>query len=160
MYKITKQDEQLLAAIQDGLPLVSNPYAVIGEQVGISELEVIENIEKLKKSDIIKRMGVIVHHHPLGYNANAMVVWNLPDDQLDNFGSTVSKLNFVTLCYQRTPDPEKWPYNLYTMIHGHDRDYVLEKIESLSEIAPNVEYQVLFSKKRFKQQGAKYFATK
>ncbi len=157
---VTKEDRKLLAVIQSGLPLVSHPYAEVGKRIGMSEDEVIERTLQLQQKGIIRRMGIIVHHRPLGYNANAMVVWNLPAKLVDSFGEQVSALEFVTLCYQRKPDEEMWPYNLYTMIHGKDRDSVMEKVDSLLALSPikNIDHKVLFSSRRFKQHGARYFA--
>lgn len=156
---ISELDRRLLAAMQDGLPLVPRPYAEIGSQIGISEEEVTERIRHLQQNGIIRRMGIIVHHRPLGYRANAMVVWNLPPNQVEAFGNEVAKLDFVTLCYQRQPDLE-WPYNLYTMIHGRDRGSVMGRVRTLLSLAPteNIDHQVLFSNRRFKQHGARYFS--
>lgn len=150
----------VLAAIQSGLPLTPRPYNDIGKMVGMSEDEVIERVHKLQLDGIIRRMGIIVHHRPLGYNANAMVVWNLPTDLVGEFGKKVSKLEFVTLCYQRKTDPEAWPYNLYTMIHGKDRESVMERVNTLLSLSPieDMDHQILFSSRRFKQQGAQYFS--
>ena len=161
-YVVTERDREVLAAIQGGLPLDPHPYAVIGRTIGMGESEVIECIKTLQQNGIIRRMGVIVHHRPLGYQANAMVVWNLADNELEIFGKQASKLDFVTLCYQRRPHLPRWPYTLYTMIHGKDRESVLERVETLRSLAPTdkVDFQVLFSSRRFKQQGARYFNRK
>ena len=80
---LTEQDYRLIAEIQGGLPLTSHPYAEIGERIGLNEQDVIERIGSMQESGIIKRLGVVVRHHELGYTANAMVVWNVPDEQLD-----------------------------------------------------------------------------
>ncbi|MBT5633978.1 MAG: Lrp/AsnC family transcriptional regulator [Gammaproteobacteria bacterium] len=157
---ITDADRRVLEAIQGGLPLVPHPYAEIGLSIQMNEEEVIERIRTLQQSGVIRRMGIIVHHRPLGYQANAMVVWNLPEEQIEAFGNAVSPLDFVTLCYQRRADLPRWPYTLYTMIHGKDRESVLQRVESLVELSPlkqQTDYKVLFSSRRFKQQGARYF---
>ncbi len=157
---ITETDRKVLAAIQGGLPLSPRPYAEIGHSIQLSEEEVIDRIHALQQSGVIRRMGIIVHHRPLGYSANAMVVWNLKPEEIEAFGTTVSKLDFVTLCYQRRPDLPVWPYTLYTMIHGKDRESVLQRVQTLVTMAPQqqeTDYRVLFSSRRFKQQGARYF---
>ncbi|MBC8519491.1 MAG: Lrp/AsnC family transcriptional regulator [Gammaproteobacteria bacterium] len=159
--KITEADKRLLAAIQTGLPLTPRPYDDIGKMIGMSEHEVIDRVQQLQLGGIIRRMGIIVHHRPLGYNANAMVVWNLPTTLVDEFGKKVSKLDFVTLCYQRKTDPDVWPYNLYTMIHGKDRESVMKRVNTLLSLSPvkDIDHQILFSSRRFKQQGARYFSS-
>ena len=150
-------DHQLLLEIQQGLSLTSRPYAVIAEQLAIGENEVISRMSHLKKQGLIKRLGVIVKHRKLGYRANAMVVWNIPDDKVDEIGATISQINFVNLCYQR-PRHEQWSYNLYCMIHGKNREIVLQQLEQLIHICQlsTFEHEVLFSRQCFKQRGARY----
>jgi len=64
------------------LPLAARPYAAIADQLGVDETEVIARLQNLQEQGIIKRMGIVVRHRALGYRANAMVVWDVPDDQV------------------------------------------------------------------------------
>jgi DNA-binding Lrp family transcriptional regulator len=155
---LSDQDRQLVAEIQGGLPLSSHPYAEIGERIGLSEQEVIERIAELQAEGVIKRMGIVVRHHELGYTANAMVVWDVPDEQLDAVGEKLGKQSCVTLCYQRPRRLPEWPYNLFSMIHGKERERVLDYISDLikSQGLEQIPHQVLFSGRRFKQRGARY----
>ena len=155
---LTEADRELIAAIQGGLPLVAHPYAVIGEQLGLSEAAVIERLETLQSSGLIKRMGVVVRHRALGYRANAMVVWDIPDDQIERIGALLADEVCVTLCYQRPRRLPAWPYNLFCMIHGRARDSVLRCIERIIDRhgLHDVDHDVLFSTRGFKQCGARY----
>ncbi|HEB92717.1 MAG TPA: Lrp/AsnC family transcriptional regulator [Gammaproteobacteria bacterium] len=155
---LTARDQQLVAAIQGGLPLVSRPFAEIGARIGLSENETIERIQALLADGTIKRLGVVVRHHELGYRANAMTVWNIPDDQVDELGRRIGGVNFVTLCYRRPRHLPDWPYNLFSMIHGQNRAAVLHNIEHLIERCglKAIQHEVLFSRQRFKQCGAHY----
>lgn len=151
-------DRRLLAAIEDGLPLVARPFAAIGGTTGLTEDEVIGRLGRLQDSGTIKRLGLVVRHHELGFRSNAMVVWDVADDRVDAVGEALAQIDFVTLCYRRPRRLPDWPYNLFCMIHGRDRDQVLRQIEALRVIdglagAPNA---VLFSRRRFKQRGALY----
>jgi len=155
---LTAQDQKLVALIQGGLPLSSRPYAELGEQLDMPEETVIQRIKSLQENGIIKRMGIVVRHHELGYTANAMVVWNVPDDQVHQVGEALGRHACVTLCYQRPRRLPEWPYNLFCMIHGKDRERVLNYLDSLveSEGLQDIDYDVLFSGERFKQRGARY----
>ena len=152
------RDERLLHAIEDGLPLVSRPFAQLGEQLDMSEGEVIARLWLLQSRGVIKRFGVVVRHHELGYRANAMVVWDIPDSQVREMGLCLGDFPFVTLCYRRPRRPPAWTYNLFTMIHGRDRDQVLARVAELVEQCglQDIPHQVLFSRRRFKQRGARY----
>lgn len=155
---LTELDQKLIAEIQDGLPLVSHPYAVVGEKLGISEADAMQRIQNLMEANYIKRMGVVVRHRALGYTANAMVVWDIPDDEVAKIGALLAGEECVTLCYQRPRRLPDWPYNLFCMIHGRRRDSVLRKLKLIVEYhgLQHTPHEVLFSKRSFKQRGAHY----
>lgn len=151
-------DRQVIAAIQDGLPLTERPYAEVAAALNLEEASVISRIARLVERGIIKRLGVVVRHHELGYRANAMVVWDVPDRAVATYAASMRRCSFVTLCYRRPRRPPRWPYNLYCMIHGRDRAAVLEQIELMIESCGlrGISHEVLFSRRRFKQRGARY----
>jgi DNA-binding Lrp family transcriptional regulator len=152
-------DRRLLAAIQPGLPLVPRPYAELGARLGLGEDEVLARIARLKRAGVIRRLGVVVRHHEVGYRANAMVVWDVPDDQVDALGRCLADFDFITLCYRRPRRLPAWRYNLYCMIHGKSRDEVLAHLEWLVNHCGlhGLAHEALFSRRRFKQCGAAYF---
>jgi DNA-binding Lrp family transcriptional regulator len=153
-------DLVLIRALQQGLPLVPRPYAEIAKRLGLSEAEVTSRLARLMDAGAIKRFGVVVRHRELGYRANAMVVWALPEERLAEIGLRIGRLPFVTLCYRRRAHPPVWPYNLYTMIHGRDRTSVLDRLDQIKSGLDlhQAVCEVLFSARRFKQRGACYDA--
>jgi DNA-binding Lrp family transcriptional regulator len=159
--ELNDRDRRLIAAMEDGLPLVLRPYAAIGERIGIGEAEVVAGLRRLFKGGVIKRFGVIVRHRELGYRANAMVVWDVPDDRVADAGRLLAELPFITLCYCRPRRLPVWPYNLFCMIHGRDRDTVKVLVDKASATAglEGLPRAVLFSRRRFKQRGARYAPT-
>lgn len=162
MSKVDQSDRALLAAIEDGLPLVPDPYARIAKQLDTSETDVIGRLKRLVGGGVIKRFGLIVRHRALGFRANAMVVWDIPDDQVDAVAAILAAETYVTLCYRRPRRPPLWPHNLFCMIHGRDRHTVMEQIALLNDTAgiadrPNA---VLFSRRCFKQRGARFSGAK
>ncbi len=150
--------EDLIEAVQDGIPLVARPYREIGARLGWSEQAVIDGLRDMLACGVIKRLGVVVRHHELGYRANAMVVWNVADAEVDRLGAQLGRQDCVTLCYQRPRRLPDWPYNLFCMVHGRDRSDVLacigRMVEGLDLRA--VPHAVLFSGRRFRQRGARY----
>lgn len=158
---LNDKDRQLVAAIQDGLPLVARPYAAIAAQLGLTEAAVITRLETLQSAGLIKRMGVVVRHRALGYRANAMVVWDVPDEQVGRIGELLAGEACVTLCYQRPRRLPEWPYNLFCMIHGSERDSVLRRLNQIIAFhgLEKIPHSVLFSNRSFKQRGARYVET-
>jgi len=158
---LTDTDRELIAAIQQGLPMVARPYAMLGEQLGLSEAQVIERLAAMQDAGLIKRMGVVVRHRALGFRANAMVVWDVPDTEVERVGQLLAAENCVTLCYQRPRREPHWPYNLFCMIHGRERDIVLRRLAQIIEYhaLQALPHRVLFSTRSFKQRGAHYAET-
>jgi siroheme decarboxylase len=157
-YLPSQQENRLIAAIQSGLPLVERPFSAVGVTLGQSETDVIEGVQNLIRLGVIKRIGVVVRHHELGYRANAMVVWDIPDEEVSQVGACLGKLEFVTLCYRRPRRLPAWRYNLFCMIHGHDREEVLARVDDMRQECglQHIACEVLFSTRRFKQCGARY----
>ena len=155
-------DYALVEAIQEGLPLVTRPYAEVAAFVGASETDVLGRLGRLLDHGVIKRLGIVVRHHELGFRANAMVVWNIPDERVDECGRCVGASGLVNLCYQRPRRLPDWPYILFCMIHGKDRDAVLAHLDHLRDQCGLADFpcEVLFSKQRFKQTGARYVAAR
>jgi DNA-binding Lrp family transcriptional regulator len=159
--ELSPVERRLLAAVADGLPLVPRPYAAIGAAIGLNEAVVIETLGRLIEQGVIKRLGVVVRHHELGYRANAMVVWDVPEATVGDAGRRLAALPFVTLCYRRPRRPPVWPYNLFCMIHGRERATVEAQAEEATLAAGlgGLPRAILFSRRRFKQRGARYGAS-
>lgn len=150
----------LIDLLGNGIPLTPAPYQDIADQLGVSEDVVRHKIDCWLDDGTISRFGAVVRHHELGYQANAMVVWDTPDEAVEAAGQALTALPFVTLCYVRERRLPDWPYNLFCMIHGKDRETVLGQVEEATKAADLSDYQrdILFSVRRFKQRGAAYRA--
>lgn len=157
---LTTTERGVIAALADGLPLVPRPYAALAERLGLDEAAVIAILDGLVGRGDIARLGLVVRHHELGYGANAMAVWDVPDDRVAAAGRRLAALPEVTLCYRRPRRPPIWCYNLFAMVHGHDRVAVCVRVAALTAKAAltSLPHDILFSRRRFKQGGARYDA--
>ena len=155
---ITAEDRALIKAVEHGLPIASRPYKEIAGQLGSTEQDVIARLQRLIDDGVIKRYGIVVRHKELGYTANGMVVWDIPDEKVDELGLRIGKCSCVTLSYRRPRRLPEWPYNLFTMVHGRSRDEVKQKVEEIVATCglQEVNHTILFSTRRFKQRGAQY----
>ncbi len=151
-------EKALIEAMSLGLPLVSRPYEAIAKQIGSTESRVIEGIQRIIQRGDIKRFGVVVRHRELGYRANGMVVWDIPEGRVAELGHCIGQYSFVTLCYQRPRRLPEWRYNLFCMIHGRDRGAVIEQLNFIVEQCglQKIAHEILFSGRCFKQRGARY----
>lgn len=151
-------DQLLISLLQDGLSFSERPYAELAGKIGITESDVLKRISLYQENGLIKRFGIIVRHQELGYKANAMIVWDIPDEQVHFIANRMKQYPFVSLCYRRPRRLPHWPFNLFCMIHGRDRESVLQYLATMISSNNWQKYScdVLFSKRRFKQQGACY----
>ncbi|MFB6222505.1 MAG: Lrp/AsnC family transcriptional regulator [Haloarcula sp.] len=150
-------DRRLLLEIQTGFPLVSTPYREVAAAVDADVTEVLSAIERLQRNGCIKRIGCVVNHIVTGFDNNCMVVWDVPDNALDERGEAVGELPYVTLCYHRPRRPKQdWSYNLFTMIHGREAAVVDEKIDELATAHLPYDHDRLYSTETLKQTGARY----
>lgn len=151
-------DRTLLGAIDQGLPIVARPYRAVADRLGIDEASVLERLRKLIDAGIIRRLGCVVRHSALGYHANAMAVWDLPDERVDAVGALFKRHSQVTLCYRRPRRPPQWPYSLFCMVHAKTRREAYAVIDDLNLITDTglVPQSVLFSTRCFKQRGATF----
>jgi DNA-binding Lrp family transcriptional regulator len=158
---LSPAERRLVEALDDGLPLVAAPYAALGDTVGLAEAEVIAILRGWLERGVMRRFGAVLRHRSLGYAANAMVVWDVPDGEVRAAGTRAARLPQVTLCYRRARRRPAWPFNLYCMLHGRARDEVATGIEAVARDAGLAGYprQVLFSRRCFTQRGARYAAT-
>ncbi|WP_330630952.1 siroheme decarboxylase subunit beta [Halocatena halophila] len=148
---------ELLLAVQDGFPLSLTPYQDVAERIGSDVATVVTAIETLLETNCIKRIGCIVNHVTTGFDSNCMVVWEVPLEAIDRYGSRVGAIPYVTLCYHRPPRPEQnWPYTLFTMIHGRDSTAVDERIDELATEQLPFNHERLYSTESLKQTGARY----
>ena len=150
-------DRRLVLEIQEGFPLSKTPYRDVAAAVDAPVEDVLSAIERLSADGCIKRIGCVVNHIVTGFDSNCMVVWDVPDDDLDALGEAVGELPYVTLCYHRPRRPEQgWEYNLFTMIHGRDSEAVDGKIDELAAEHLPFGHERLYSTETLKQTGARY----
>jgi DNA-binding Lrp family transcriptional regulator len=120
-------DRAIVETTQAGLPLVAAPYAEIGARLGLDEAEVIARMEAMQARGVIRRIALAPNHYAFGMTANGMTVWDVEDRRAGELGERVGALDFVSHCYLRPRALPDWPYNLFAMVHGRDRNEVENK---------------------------------
>lgn len=161
-YHPDPRDRSILGAIEDGLPLVEQPYRAVAEQLDLDQAEIIDRLDHLASAGIVTRFGCVVRHDKLGYISNAMAVWDVSDEMADSVAATFTCNPHVTLCYRRPRHLPLWPYNIFCMIHAkasRDAYAVIDEINLLADTGLNKQ-AVLFSTRCFKQRGAVFSSTR
>ncbi len=150
-----KISKEILKFIQGDIPLTSNPFADLAASLNIPSDEVVNRIKMLREKGIIRRFGAILRHQKAGYNTNAMVAWQVEEDDADRVGLLMAKSPNISHCYLREVPPE-FGYNLFTMIHAQSAQHLDEIIKQAAETTNVKDYIILKSVKELKKVSMKY----
>lgn len=148
-------DRALIVATQGGLPLVARPYHAIADSLQLDPEDVMRRMQRLLAVGVIRRLGVVPNHYALGYRANGMSVWDVPDEQVDQLGAVVGGFEFVSHCYRRPRRLPQWPYNLFAMVHGKSRDEVEAQVAQIAAFLGTQvrSHSILYSTRILKKTG-------
>lgn len=148
-------DRQIIQATQAGLPLVTEPYQAVAEQLGLSAAEVMQRMQAMLESGVIRRIAAVPNHYKIGYRFNGMTVWDVDDQHVERLGRSVAELPFVSHCYQRPRHLPDWPYNLFAMVHGKTEQDAEQQVSTIAQLLGNAsrQHQVLYSTKILKKTG-------
>jgi DNA-binding Lrp family transcriptional regulator len=147
----------IMNELQKDLSLSPTPFQEIAERCGVKEDMLFHFLHFLKTSHTMSRFAGILNHRTLGFTANAMVVWEIPEQTILPFVEDAATYPAVSHCYERVTYPE-WPYNLYTMIHGTSTEGTQTIINELSSKFDMKCYEILYSRKEYKKQRVNYFS--
>lgn len=148
-------DRAIILATQGGLPRVSRPYHAVAAKLGMTGEEVMARMQRLRSLGVIRRIAAVPNHYRLGYRANGMSVWDVPDDRIDMLGEQVGALPFVSHCYRRPRVLPVWRYNLFAMVHGATREEVAAHVSEIAALLGDAgrAHEVLYSKRILKKTG-------
>jgi DNA-binding Lrp family transcriptional regulator len=153
-------DRKLISVTQSGIAIERSPYQSIADNIGSTQQDVLQRFQKMLSCGIIRRIGAVPNHYRLGLTANGMTVWDVDDDRVIELGNIIGRLDFVSHCYQRPRHLPVWRYNLFAMVHGHDRDEVKTKVEQIKNLLGDHcrEHETLFSSAILKKTGLRLAA--
>ena len=156
---LTEIEKKIIAAVQADLPITEQPYAELARNMGLSEDEFMQILQRLCDRGVIRRFGATIRHQKSGFEANVMVAWIVAEDQMEAVGSKMATFKQVSHCYRRSPNGD-WPYNLYTMVHAKDESTCREIARQMAQTAGVEDYALLFSRKELKKTSMTYFPDK
>ena len=152
---IDEIDRQIILATQAGLPLVARPYEAVAAEVGIGADEVMSRMQAMQDSGVIRRIGAVPNHYTLGFRGNGMSVWDLPDEKIQLWGRKIGALDYVSHAYHRPRRLPEWRYNFFAMVHGRDREEVMQQVAMIADMLGEDDrgHEVLFSSRILKKTG-------
>ena len=159
-FEADADDRRLIAATQAGLPLSVRPYADLARQLGLTQRGVMQRLRAMLDGGVIRRIGAVPQHYRLGLRGNGMTVWDVDDARAEAAGERLARLDFVSHCYLRPRHAGVWRYNLFAMIHGHDRAEVLARTARARAVLGDDcrAHEILFSRAVLKKTGLRLAA--
>lgn len=156
MSDFTDREIALIRELQNEIPLCPEPFAAIGAKVGLSAPDVLAKVKEWTAAGVIRRYGAAVRHYKMGYVSNAMSVWNVPAERVDEVGALFAARPEVSHCYERDRIPG-FDYNVYAMIHGRERGEVDRVVQAMAEESGIEKHDVLWSVHEYKRDSMFYF---
>jgi len=150
-------DIPFVRVLQEDLPLVPRPFAQAAGQLGLSEESLLDKALELEATGIMRRFSAVLRHRRVGYTANGMACWVVPEVRIERVGLRAAAFPQVSHCYQRLAYPPRWPYSLFTMIHGKTTGEVEAVVTDIARQTGIERYQVLYSTREFKKERVRYF---
>ncbi len=153
--QLSRFEETILRAVQNGMPMTRTPYRDLAQSVGIPTEQLLATLRQWQAAGKIRRLGAVVNHFQVGLGAGAMVVWQVPPDRVDAVGELFASFPKVSHVYRRSPRPQ-WPYNLYTMVHAAGADELAGRIETMSRQSGVTEFRPLKTVRELKKVPPTY----
>ncbi|MEE8448536.1 MAG: AsnC family transcriptional regulator [Thermodesulfobacteriota bacterium] len=149
------KDRELIAALEEDLPLVPRPYQELAKRSAMSETGLLAGAKKLLDQGAMRRFAGVLNHRQAGFTFNAMAAWRVPKTRLKRVGELMASFSAVTHCYQRPTFPD-WPYNIFTMVHGRNQEECTSVVSAIAEATQIKDYRLLYSIKEYKKVRVKY----
>jgi siroheme decarboxylase len=154
--KISERDREYIRQLQKDIEIIKEPFKAIAENLGISSSELFNKIKEYESIGIMRRFAAILRHRQAGFTANGMIVWKIPEDNVDEKGIKIASFPQVSHCYRRPVYPD-WEFNLFSMIHARTIEAAEKIAKEISTVIGIKEYKILFSSREFKKERVKYF---
>ncbi|MGI8860023.1 MAG: siroheme decarboxylase subunit alpha [Rubrobacteraceae bacterium] len=153
---ISEDDRAAILALQEDIPLTPRPFDLWGEQVGLTYSELLDRAYDLQRRKIMRRFSAVLYHRKAGFRANAMGVWKVPEERVEEAGEMFAQYQAVSHCYER-PVYEDWPYALFSMVHGRTTEECEAVLTAMSEESGLTDYASLYSTREYKKTRVRYF---
>ena len=155
-FKPTEEDKNFIRELQKDMDIVDEPFLKAANNLGVSEEELFEKMKHYESIGVMRRFAAILRHRQVGFTANGMIVWKVPNDRITDVGETLGSFPQVSHCYER-PTYADWPYNVFSMIHCKTHEEANEMAKSIQNQIKVDDYRILFSSREFKKTRVEYF---
>jgi DNA-binding Lrp family transcriptional regulator len=158
-FEPTEEDKNFIRELQKDMEIIDEPFVKAANNLGITENELFEKMKHYEDIGVMRRFAAILRHRQIGFTANGMIVWKVPEDRISEVGEKLGAFPQVSHCYER-PTYADWPYNVFSMIHCKTHDEAHEVAKTIQDQIKVPDYDILFSSREFKKVRVEYFVEK
>ena len=155
-FEPTEQDKDFIRELQKDMEIIDEPFVQAANNLGITEDELFAKMKHYESMGVLRRFAAILRHRQVGFTANGMIVWKVPENRITSVGETLGSFPQVSHCYER-PTYDDWPYNVFSMIHCKTHDEAHDVAKTIQNQIDVDEYKILFSSREFKKTRVEYF---
>ena len=157
---ISQLDRQIINRLGKDIPLCSQPFKKIAQEIGIEEETLFDKIGEYRARGWIRKFSAGLKHTCFEMASNnAMGVWKVSRKRIQEVGRVMASFAEVSHCYERATHPG-WKYNLYTMIHTSSKGECERVAQRISQEIGVTEYKLLYTSQEFKKISPTYFEAK
>ncbi len=155
-FNLTERDKEFIRELQKDLKVIAEPFKELAHTLGITTAQLFAKTKEYEQLGVMRRFAAILRHRDAGFTANGMVVWKVPDLEIDEVGNKLAAFPQVSHCYRRPIYPD-WQFNLFSMVHARTIEAAEKITVEMSKSIGIKDYKILFSSREFKKERVKYF---
>ena len=144
---VRELEQNLLAIIQDAFPLEERPYQVLADKFStedgpVTEQQVFEAVESLRKSGVIRRIGGVYDSKALGF-ISRLCAGKVTD--IDKFTAAINEISAITHNYVRSHE-----YNVWFTVIAQSEGEIRKIVDGLCASTDLHDVHILSATKKFK----------
>jgi DNA-binding Lrp family transcriptional regulator len=153
---LSEDEIALLRELQEDIALEPEPYTGMARRLEVGADDVLAGAERFIDEGRARRFAAVMHHRQAGFVANAMSVWRVPEERIEEVGMTMAGFAAISHCYQRPTYPD-WPYNVFGMLHGRTKEDCEVAARAIEGATGITERRMLYSTKEYKKVRVRYY---
>ncbi len=100
-------DRQIIDTLQGGFPLCSAPYAQVAQQLGLTEDDLLQRLQRLLDTKVLTRFGPMFQVERMG-GAFVLAAIEVPEDRFEEVTTQVNAFAEVAHNYRREHRLNMW----------------------------------------------------